>query len=88
MKPELQDLYFLKSELWELRLDELKATQSKLWTIADMDKVLKKLKSNKTRDPHGLINDIFKPGIIGEDLKVAMLKLFNSVKSELHIPGK
>ena len=47
---------------------------------------MKKLKNNKTRDPHGLINDIFKPGIIGEDLKLAMLNLFNCIKAELKIP--
>ena len=51
-----------------------------------MEKVLKKLKTNKTRDPHGLINEIFKPGVVGEDLKLGMLQLFNSMKTELHIP--
>ena len=30
--------------------------------------VLKKLKNNKSRDPHGLINEIFKPQNIGNDL--------------------
>ena len=59
-------------------MEELRASPSKLWTIEELDKVLKKLKSNKTRDPHGLINEIFKPGVIGEDLKLALLSLFNS----------
>ena len=72
MKSELTDVYFLKSELWEWRLDELEGTKTKMWTIDDLNKVLKGLKSNKTRDPHGLINEIFKPGVIGEDLKLAM----------------
>ena len=86
MKPELKELYFLKCELWELRKEKLKASKSKLWTLSDLEKVLKKLKTNKTRDPHGLINDIFKPGVKGQDLKLAMLKLFNSIKAELKIP--
>ena len=86
MKPELKELYFLKSKLWELRLEKLKTSKSKLWTLADLEKVLRKLKTNKSRDPHGLINDIFRPGVIGEDLKLAMLDLFNSIKAELKIP--
>ena len=86
MKSELTDVYFLKSELWEWRLDELEGTKTKMWTIDDLNKVLKGLKSNKTRDPHGLINEIFKPGVLGEDLKLAMLALFNCAKSEQKLP--
>jgi hypothetical protein len=48
--------------------------------------VLKKLKNNKTRDPQGLINEIFKPGVIGMDLKLAILNLFNGIKVELYFP--
>ena len=88
IKPELLDLYFLKTELWELRLEELRENQSTLWTVEDLDNVLKKLKSNKTRDPHGLINEIFKHGVIGEDLKLAMVNLFNDVKIHLKLPEK
>ena len=51
-----------------------------------MDKVLKGLKNNKTRDPHGLINEIFKPGVLGKDLKMAILNLFNSIKKEQKLP--
>ena len=71
IKPSLQDLFFLKTELWKLRLKELKESKSEFWTLEELEKVLKKLKNNKTRDPHGLINEIFKPGVIGNDLKVA-----------------
>ena len=73
MKSELLDLYCLKSELWDLRLEELEKTHTKEWTKEDLDKVLKELKTNKTRDPHGWINEVFKPGVLGEDLKLAML---------------
>ena len=65
---------------------ELRASKSKLWTIEDLEKVLNKLKSNKTRDPHGLINELFKPGVIGEDLKVALLYLFKDIKTNLYLP--
>ena len=73
-------------ELWESRLDELKQEKSKPWSKKDLDKVLKSLKNNKTRDPNGMINEIFKEGCIGKDLKIALLELFNGIKSYLHIP--
>ena len=53
MKTELADLFLLKTELWNLRLEELKARTNKMWTVEDLDKVLKGLKTNKTRDPLG-----------------------------------
>ena len=86
IRPELKDLYDLKCKLWELRFDTLKNTKSRKWTMQDLDKVLKKLKTNKTRDPHGLINEIFKPGVVGCDLKEAILDLFNGVKSDFFSP--
>ena len=86
MSPEMTDLYEMKCELWRLQSEALKLKKSKDWSEADLDKVLKKLKNNKTRDPHGLINEIFKPGVIGRDLKLAMLSLFNGIKTQFHIP--
>ena len=41
---------------------------------------------NKSRDPHGLINELFKPDIIGSDLKLSLLNLFNEIKDKCHIP--
>ena len=86
IKSELEDLFCLKSELWDLRLKELEAVKSKLWTIEDLDRVLKSLKTNKTRDPQGLINELFKPGTLGVDLKIGMLNMFNTIKKEQKIP--
>ena len=54
--------------------------------MQDLEKILKKMKTNKTRDPHGLINEIFKPGVVGCDLKEAILDLFNGVKSYFFLP--
>ena len=80
------DIYFLKSELWEYRLNELKSAKSEAWTQDDLEKVLKSLKNNKTRDPVGMINEIFKPGCAGDDLKLALLYLFNGIKRNCYIP--
>ena len=52
----------------------------------DLTKVLQKLKMNKSRDPHNLINEIFKPGVIGSDLQISLLTMLNRVKSECEIP--
>ena len=86
MKTELADLFLLKTELWNLRLEELKARTTKMWTVENLDKVLKGLKNNKTRDPLGLINEIFKTGVLGDDLKLAILELLNSIKLEQKLP--
>ena len=36
--------------------------------------------------PLGMLNEIFKPGVIGLELKTATLNLMNNVKSEQFIP--
>ena len=41
---------------------------------------LKSLKDGKWRDPEGLVREIFKEGVIGEDLKISLLELLNKVK--------
>ena len=48
--------------------------------------VLKSLKNNKSRDPHGMVNELFKPGVIGQDLFKSLLMLCNKIKKTLTIP--
>ena len=76
----------LKEELWKQRLKQAQNVKSKKWTKNDLIKILKSLKSNKSRDPHGIVNELFKPGVIGQDLFNSMLMLFNQVKETLIIP--
>ena len=52
----------------------------------DLEFVLKGLKNNKCIDPVGMINEIFKNGCIGQDLKEALLLLFNGIKDTQVIP--
>ena len=86
MKKEYLDIFILKNELWESRMHELVNKKSEPWTIDNLTKVLKSLKNNKTMDPHGMINEIFKPGIIGYDLKLGLLNLFNEIKNYQYVP--
>ena len=81
-----ESIRLLKSELWKLRLESLKKKPSKEWTMKDLEKATKSLKNNQSRDPNGMINELFKPDIAGHDLKLALVKLMNSILESLYIP--
>ena len=72
--------------LWQLRLRSLRDEKSDDWTSKNLSDALKSLKNNKTRDPSGYINELFKPAIIGEDLQMALLDLVNGIKREMYLP--
>ena len=86
IKPEFSDIYLLKMKLWNLRHESLKSKKSKAWPLKALDTVLKGMKNNKSRDPHGLLNEIFKPGVCGRNLKSGILNLVNGVKDNFHFP--
>ena len=86
MKPEFEEINMLKNKLFNLRLNISEKRRSKPWVIQDLEVVLKDLKSDKARDPNGLVNEIFKDDVAGYDLKVSMLLLFNRIKANNHIP--
>ena len=84
--PEYEDLKNEKEKLWEVRLEKCAKNKTIPWNIKELDKVLKDLKSNKSRDPNGYANEVFKENVAGKDLKNAVLKLMNRMKSEQQIP--
>ena len=63
-----------------------KLNETPPWNIQDLKNVLDKLKNNKSRDPNGLANELFKEEAAGEDFKVAILKLMNRIKNEQKYP--
>ena len=71
-----------KVSLWQLRFDHLKSCQTNDWNS------LKSLKTNKCRDRNGLLNELFKPAVIGSDLEKALLQFVNGVKREYYVPEK
>ena len=81
------DLFEMRSQLWTRRNILLKTKISEPWNINYMEKTLKDLKTNKSRDPHGLLNELFKEGCIGANLKDALLILFNKIKKQMVIPN-
>ena len=48
----------------KIKLAESKASKS--WTLSDLDIALGNLKNGKSRDPDGLLNEIFKKNVIGK----------------------
>ena len=45
--------------------------------MQNLEKALSDLKVGRSRDPEGLINEIFKNDVIGNDLKKSLLLMFN-----------
>ena len=52
----------------------------------DVKFVLKSLKTGKAKDLYNMPNELFKPEVAGTDLILALTKLMNRIKDELHFP--
>ena len=52
----------------------------------ELEDVIKFLKTKKSRDPYGFINELFKPNVAGDDLKTALLIMMNRIKKEQIFP--
>ena len=63
-----------------------KLKKSDTWKITDVTNVLSSLKNCKSRDPHGLIKELFKPGVAGKDFQISFLTMPNTIREELFIP--
>ena len=50
------------------------------WNMSDLDWALSDLKTNKSRDHEGLINEIFKKEVIGKNLNDSLLLMFNQIE--------
>ena len=86
MKPELMDIFLLKEELWSRRLEELRNKKTDPWNLSELKIALKSLKNNKTADPHGMINELFKSSCGGSDLEESLLLLYNGIKENFFLP--
>ena len=86
IKPGFEEIKILKEYLCSSRLEYCSLTKSSALTRKKMETVLKSLKGNKARDPHGLINELFHMNAIGDDLKESLFLMYKSIKEELVIP--
>ena len=86
VRPDLDQLENRKRRIFQMKLKLAEANSSKEWNLLDLEKATRDLKVNKSRDNDGLINEIFKKGVIGKDLKISLLLMFNKLKKEKLIP--
>ena len=86
IKEKLQDIKEHKTELFEARLDLAKQNKSKPWEMVHLETALKGLKCNKARDPNSWVNELFKDGVLGQNLKLSILHMINKIKENNQIP--
>ena len=86
MRSDMKQLIQYKKRIFQTKMRLAERNKSKMWTISDLELALRNLKTKKSRDPEGLINEIFKKDVIGTDLKNSMLMMFNRIKEEKLIP--
>ena len=87
IKEGFDELKDLKEVLFNLRLKLCGKKKSELSDMKHLEAAMKELKKGKSRDPNGWLNDLFKDGVAGKNLKISMLKLFNKIKSENFFPA-
>ena len=86
IKDGFEEIKDMKMVLFNLRKKLCKSQDSDPWEMKQLENAIKSLKNNKARDSNGWINELFKEGIAGNNLKISMLKLFNKIKTENFIP--
>ena len=86
IKDNLSHIKEAKELLCEKVMKVAKTRKTPPWEMKDLERVLKHLKRNKSRDPLGFCNELFRPEVAGDDLKIAILKLMNRIKDEQIFP--
>lgn len=86
MRPDLKSFIVRKQEIFEMKIGRERRKESPDWSMEELDKVLAKIKNNKSRDFEGYINEIFKTPVVGSDLKNSLLIMFNKLRKEKLIP--
>ena len=87
IRPDFLEIDNIKEDIFILKMKMASSSESPDWTLSDLKRALCDLKRNKSRYNDGLINEIFKLYVIGEDLKESLLLMYNKVKKEQNIPA-
>ena len=85
-RPGYENLEKIKNDIFDEKLKCASLQKSKPWTMKNLEYALADLKNGRSRDPEGLINEIFKKNVIGSDLKKSLLLMFNKMKESQTIP--
>ena len=85
INPDMEYLREKKELLCKERLKLARLEKAPEATLEKIDKVLRSLKNNKARCPLGLANELFKKGVIGEDLKHSIVDLIQQIKDQKEV---
>ena len=86
VREEVEDIVKINENLFEERLANAKTKKSPAFAMEELDKVLKTLKSEKSKGPEGYICELFQVGVIGTDLKLSIMMMMNQMKNQIKIP--
>ena len=86
VRPDFRKSDIMKNQIFKMKLKLAASKKSNPWTMRNLEKALSDLKVGRSRDPEGLINEIFKKDVIGNDLKKSLLIMFNNIKDKQEIP--
>ena len=84
LHPMMKKQYKMKNIQMKLLL--AKDNKSPEISMKELEDVLKTTKVGKARDPEGMVREILKPNVIGDDLKLSLLYLLNLVKAQGEFP--
>ena len=87
LRPDLIDLKQRRKDIFKMQMKLAEGTSSKPWIMKDLNNALRDLKNKKSRDHAGYVNEIFKHGVIGINLKQSLLLMFNKLKLNKLIPS-
>ena len=87
LRPDLIDLKQRRKYIFKMQMKLAEGTSSKPWIMKDLNNALRDLKNKKSRDHAGYVNEIFKHGVIGTNLKQSLLLMFNKLKLNKLIPS-
>ena len=86
VKDEVKKIVDLNEKVFKMRVNEARNNISPEFSMDELEKVLKSLKSGKSKDPENYINELFKENMIGSDLKKSILMMMNKIKQQMTVP--
>ena len=66
---DTKEIAHIKETTFSMRIEEASKIKSPNFTMHELEKVLKHLKNEKSKDFNGYICELFKEGVVGTDLK-------------------
>ena len=79
-RPDLKSHKIRRNKIFELKIQLAKTNKSPDFSMKQLESAIANLKNNKSRDPSGYINELFKKTVIGDNLKESLLLMMNKKK--------